>query len=208
MLRIRYSRALCSRKPPLVLAAKFLSAPSICSSVTPNACICAGSGSTRYCLTSPPIGMTCATPGMVSRRGRSTQSAYSRTCIGFTRAGSTGSAISMISPMIEAIGPICGAMPSGSCSFTSDNRSATCWRLRKISVPQSNSTNTIESPMPETERTRVTPGMPFIAVSTGNVTSCSTSSGAMPPASVSSVTVGLFRSGKISTVICCAVRAP
>ncbi len=85
--------------------------------------------------------------------------------MGLVFSGSAGNAISMISPMIEAIGPICGVMPSGSCSLTSDKRSATCWRLRKTSVPQSNSTNTTESPMPDTERTRVTPGMPFIAVS-------------------------------------------
>jgi hypothetical protein len=45
---------------------------------------------------------------------------------------------------------------------------------------------------------RVTPGMPFMPDSTGKVTSCSTSSGAMPPASVISVTVGLLRSGKTS----------
>ena len=32
--------------------------------------------------------------------------------------------------------------------------------------------------MPETERTRVTPGTPFICVSIGKLTSCSTSGGA------------------------------
>ena len=77
-----------------------------------------------------------------------------------------------------------------------------------MSVPQSNSTNTTESPMPDTERTRVTPGMPFIAVSIGKVTSCSTSSGAMPPASVSRLTVGLFRSGNTSTCMRLATRPP
>jgi len=62
--------------------------------------------------------------------------------------------------------------------------------------------------MPDTERTRVTPGMPFMLDSTGKVTSCSTSSGAMPPASVISVTVGLLRSGKTSTGIWRTVSAP
>lgn len=66
----------------------------------------------------------------------------------------------------------------------------------------------IDRPMPETERTRVTPGMPFIPDSIGKVTSCSTSSGAMPPASVISVTVGLLRSGKTSTGIWRRVIAP
>jgi hypothetical protein len=66
----------------------------------------------------------------------------------------------------------------------------------------------MDRPTPDTERTRVTPGMPFMLDSTGKVTSCSTSSGAMPPASVISVTVGLLRSGKTSTGICRTVSAP
>ena len=163
-------------------------------------------GVTRYCLTSPPIGMTWETPGMVSKRGRTTQSATSRSSIG--DAVSLDIAISMISPMIEETGAICGTMSSGSCSRTSPSRSVTCWRLRKMSVPQSNSTKTIDSPTVETERTRVTPGMPFIEVSIGKVTSCSTSSAASPSASVISVIVGLFRSGKTSTGIVGSDIAP
>ncbi len=62
--------------------------------------------------------------------------------------------------------------------------------------------------MPDTERTRVTPGMPFIADSTGKVINCSTSSGAIPPASVISVTMGLLRSGNTSTGIWRTVSAP
>ena len=38
----------------------------------------------------------------------------------------------------------------------------------------------MERPTPDTERTRVTPGMPFMMLSIGNVTSCSTSCGARP----------------------------
>ncbi len=44
-----------------------------------------------------------------------------------------------------------------------------------MSVPQSNSTVMTESPTPETERTRATPGRPVIWVSSGKVTVCSTS---------------------------------
>jgi hypothetical protein len=77
-----------------------------------------------------------------------------------------------------------------------------------MSVPQSNSAYRIDRPTPEVLRTRVTPGMPFNAVSTGKVMSCSTSSGAMPPASVSTVTCGLFRSGNTSTGVRQAVIAP
>ena len=68
-----------------------------------------------------------------------------------------------------------------------------------MSVPQSNSTQTMEMPCEVEERTRRTPVAPFTAVSTGKVTSVSTSSGAMPCASVSTVTVGAVRSGKTST---------
>ncbi len=66
----------------------------------------------------------------------------------------------------------------------------------------------MDSPTPDTERTRVTPGMPFMDASMGKLTSCSTSSGAMPPASVIRVTVGLLRSGNTSTGICCTVMRP
>src|ERR671917_2246775 len=68
-----------------------------------------------------------------------------------------------------------------------------------MSVPQSNSAKTTERPTPETERTRSTPGIPCIEVSIGNVTSCSTSCGARPSASVIRVTVGRLRSGNTST---------
>ena len=77
-----------------------------------------------------------------------------------------------------------------------------------MSLPHSNSTVTTASPTPDTERTRLTPGMPFIVVSMGKVTSCSTSSGAMPPASVNKVIVGLLRSGKTSTGVPRSTSAP
>jgi hypothetical protein len=45
--------------------------------------------------------------------------------------GTSGSATSMISPMIDDTGPITGVMSPGSCcSRTSASRSATSWRLR------------------------------------------------------------------------------
>ena len=46
----------------------------------------------------------------------------------FTPAVSLVMAISMTSPMIDEIGPICAERPGGSCSRTSCKRSATCWR--------------------------------------------------------------------------------
>src|SRR6185503_4129271 len=68
-----------------------------------------------------------------------------------------------------------------------------------MSVLQPNSAYTTESPIPELERSRSTPGAPLSAVSIGIVTRVSTSSGASPGASVRMVTVGRLRSGSTST---------
>jgi hypothetical protein len=83
------------------------------------------------------MGMTCATPGIAMRRGRSTQSAYSRTCMGVIFPVSMGMAICMISPMIELIGPMRGVTPSGRPSSMEVRRSETICRARKMSVRQS-----------------------------------------------------------------------
>src|SRR5574343_1609520 len=66
----------------------------------------------------------------------------------------------------------------------------------------------MDSPALEIDRTVAIPGWPLIAVSSGKLISCSTSSGAMPPASVMIVTVGLLRSGKTSTGRRVACRPP
>jgi len=150
MWRIRYSRLLRSMKPPPALLAKPFSAASICVSVTPNCAMRCGSGSTRNWRTSPPIAITCDTPAIESRRGRSTKSAYSRASMACCAAASaltaapgasacSGSASSITSPMMDETGPMVGLISAGSCSRTSASRSATCWRLRNTSVPQSNS---------------------------------------------------------------------
>ena len=57
-------------------------------------------------------------------------------------------------------------------------------------MPQSNSTQTTAMPTAVDERTRRTPEAPFRAASMGKVTWLSTSVGAMPWASVMTVTVG------------------
>ncbi len=74
-----------------------------------------------------------------------------------------------------------------------------------MSVPQSNSTVTVEKPVVDAERTRRTSVAPFNAVSTGNVTRRSTSSAAIPGASVITTTVGEVKSGNTSTSIRLAV---
>ena len=108
--------------------------------------------------------------------------------------------MNMISPITDAAGAITGAAMSGgrearaSCSF-----SATICRARWASVPQANSTVTIDRPILVAERTRRTPGAPLSAASIGKLTWASTSTGAMPWASVTTVTVGAVRSGNTST---------
>jgi hypothetical protein len=77
-----------------------------------------------------------------------------------------------------------------------------------MSVSQSNSTQTIERPALDAERTRCTPLAPFIIVSIGKVTRASVSSGARPCASVRIVTTGRFRSGSTSTGILATTPAP
>jgi hypothetical protein len=78
--------------------------------------------------------MTCETPRIDSRRGRSTKSVHSRERIGsavaLPSADPRGRAISMTSPMIEETGPMTGVTPAGSCAPITLSRSATSWRLR------------------------------------------------------------------------------
>src|ERR687891_1007176 len=77
-----------------------------------------------------------------------------------------------------------------------------------MSVPHSNSTQTTEIPVAVEDRTRRTPEAPLTVVSIGNVTKVSTSSGAIPCASVMMVTEGAVRSGKTSTGILTATIVP
>src|SRR5688572_22699459 len=115
----------------------------------------------------------------------------------------------MISPITLEMGASNGAAtPSGRSAETVCSFSETICRARKMSVPQSNSTHTTEIPCAVDDRTRLTPVAPLTAVSMGNVTSVSTSSGASPCASVSTVTVGAVKSGKTSTGIFRVTSSP
>ncbi len=131
MLRIKYSRELSSKNPPLVLPENPFKASSRFSTVTPREAMRPVSGCTWYWRTSPPMGTTWATPGMVKSRGRSTKSAYSRTAIAVVFVASIGSATDMISPMMELTGPMATcSTPWGSCSRATESRSPTIWRAR------------------------------------------------------------------------------
>src|SRR6056297_32474 len=96
----------------------------------------------------------------------------------------------------------------GICDETLISFSLTICRALKISVPHSNSTQTNENPCEETERTLRTSVAPFTEVSMGNVTKRSTSSEAIPCASVITTTVGEVKSGNTSTSIFMAVLVP
>ena len=117
--------------------------------------------------------------------------------------------ISMISPMMEVCGPNIGVLtPMGRFPERVLSFSATICLALNISEPQSNSTQTIEKPADEELRTRRTLVAPLTDVSIGKVTSLSTSSGAMPCASVMTTTVGAVISGKTSTSIRIATSEP
>ena len=111
--------------------------------------------------------------------------------------------------MIDEIGARIGRSTcGGKLPLTSASFSATICRAKKMSVPQSNSTQTTAMPTAVAERTRRTSDAPLMAASIGNVTSVSISSGAMPRPSVRIVTVGAVKSGKTSTGIERAVHKP
>ncbi len=161
---------------------------------------------TWYCLRWPPSTVTWDTPSTARSRFRAVNSANVRSSIPARRSasgvlgGSAGRrATSITSPISDDTGAITGVTPAGSRSRTSCSRSATTCRSWMTSVPQSNSTQTTDSPMPEADRTRRTPAAPVSWYSIGRVTRASTSSGARPGASVMTATVGRFRSGNTST---------
>ena len=150
---------------------------------------------------------TCATPPKERRWGRRVLSARFRSSK--AERESEVRPTNSTSPMMLDCGPITGEeTPEGSSPATVVNFSETICRARKMSKPQSNSTQTTEKPDVEEERTRRTPVAPFTDVSTGKVTRRSTSSAAMPRASVITTTVGAVKSGKTSTSISRAVQVP
>ena len=111
--------------------------------------------------------------------------------------------------MIDEIGASTGGgTPGGRDWPTSWSFSVTICRAWKMSVPHSNSTQTMLNPWAVEERILRTPVAPFTDVSIGNVTSVSTSSGPIPCASVRTVTVGAVKSGNTSTGIRNAVTVP
>ena len=155
----------------------------------------------------PPIGVTCETPGMASSRRRTVVSAMVRSVSG--SSASDEIAKNRISPMIDETGARTGRSTcGGSAPLTSESFSDTSCRAMKMSVPQSNSTHTTAMPTAVADRTRRTPDAPLMALSSGNVTSDSISSGAIPWPSARMVTVGAVRSGNTSTGIWRAVQAP
>ena len=131
--------------------------------------------------------------------GFTTQSAIVRNCI--IEVLSACSPIKRISPMILDCGASTGVIPVGRELPKATIFSLTICRAWKISIPQLNSAQTNEKPYMDAERTRLTLVAPFTAVSIGNVTRRSTSSAAIPCASVITTTVGAVRSGKTSISI-------
>gem|GEM_PF-4877738 len=96
----------------------------------------------------------------------------------------------------DAVGHSNGFIHSG--RSTDWNNSVITWRFLYTSDHRSNSTLIILSHIVVEERTANTPGAPLRTLSNGEVTSCSTSSGARHSTSVKIVTLGLSKSGKTS----------
>ena len=156
--------------------------------------------------------VTWDTPPVPRMAGLTTHSARVRSSIievtGLVAAVSSCRLTNSISPMTLLWGARTGVIPSGSCSVRVVSFSLTIWRARKTSIPQSNSTKTKLHPCKEVERTRRTLVAPLTAVSIGKVTRRSTSSGAMPTASVMTTTWGAVRSGKTSMSVRLADHSP
>ena len=193
--------------PPLVFWFMPVVALSTSDRLTPKCFIFCGCISIWYSFMSPPNTDTWATPPIDSSLGLMVQSAKVRRS-NIEVLSAVRPTIST-SPSIDDCGPSVGVPTlSGSSLAIADSFSETICLAMYISVDQSNSTHTTEKPAVDDERTRLTPVAPFTAVSIGNVTSCSTSSAAMPLASVITTTVGAFRSGKTSTSVLWAVNPP
>ena len=179
---------------------KFSSASTVSVRVIPRCLIFSGRKVILYSSTSPPITDTEDTPPMARMRGRIFLSDIERSSPG--EIVSEVKPTISISPRIDDCGPSVGIpAPGGNTDWRAGSFSATACRAAATSVSQSNSTHTTEKPVADELLTRLTPAAPLSDVSTGNVTNCSTSSGAMPGASVMTTTVGAFRSGKMSTSV-------
>ena len=112
-----------------------------------------------------------------------------------------------IVPIGELMGAIWGvSTDAGNLLRAACNRSVTNCRAWKISVPQLKITRTTEILAALDERTALTPAVPLMALSIGNVTSDSTSSGANPAASVWISTCGGAKGGNTSKGIWIMVR--
>ncbi len=104
---------------------------------------------------------TWATPGTASSRRRTSRSATRRSCIGSTDSSVAVSATKAISPITDEGGARIGGSASGGSDVVAAwSRSATRCRATTGSTPQSNSTQTIEMPAADAERTRRVPETP------------------------------------------------
>ncbi len=100
--RMRYSCPSATWKPAVAFRLAAVSARSTSSSVTACAASCAGSSTTSYCFWSPPVAITCETPGTASSRRRTSVSATVRSSCGECRSDSRST--NSTSPMIDDTG--------------------------------------------------------------------------------------------------------
>jgi hypothetical protein len=196
-----------STKPAPVTAVAPVAAASRSASARPCARSCSGRASTRISRTSPPNTFTRATPGTISRRGRTVHSPSARSSIG--ESTSDWRPILSTSIVADVSGESRGgATPAGRRAAMSARLSATSWRERYGSASSVNTAVTTESPWIDSERSASMPATPPSALSIGVVTSRSTCSGARPGASVCTTASGGAKSGNTSSGARRALQAP
>jgi hypothetical protein len=128
-----------------------------------------GVGLTRYCLHRAADGDHLGHAGHVPAGAGAAPSRRTRApAIGLVLAGSMGRAISMTSPMIELMGPICMACtPAGRARAPASRRSPRSGGCGRRRCPNRTPHRRRTGRHQNTERTRLTPGMPFMACSSG-----------------------------------------
>ena len=166
-----------------------------------------GSTSTWSCRSRAPKMETLATPSMPSRRGRIVQRASTDASIGDMPFGSRPIIITRLCD--DSGCSICGGCDTFGFACACVSCSWTSCRASKRLVRGSKSSTIEDSPGTDSERSTVTPFVPFSrSASSGTVTSCSTSSAERPSASVWTSTYGGVNSGRTSTGASRSCRMP
>src|ERR1039457_5028499 len=137
-----------------------------------------GSTRTWYSRTAPPKSETSTTFGTDLNSLSSVQSSMARSSIRSYLGFVLRRVYQYIWPTALQSVPICDCTPEG--KFTCVSRSRTFWRFQSLTELSSKIMITYDRPKIDSERRNERWGIPFIWISTGIVTCCSTSSADRP----------------------------